>query len=293
MKAFWAALADAARLVAHANAGLIAIAFAIFLGSMLIVAFRWRQILAALGCRATVWDTLLTYSAGLCIGNVTPTRILGADAFRLAVIRSRTGATVRIVAASIFYDRISEAPAITILALLTLSRFRTYMWAVVGVAAALAALALAGPVRRAVMSRVAGWQETIVGVPVGRRSVAAAIGWSMLLYLQDVTRITLISLAFGVWLTPVQAATMSVVRLIGGAAPTPGGLGVVEGGQIGSLVLFGIPTDTATAIVVVERAILYGSATAIGAVSLMLLGGRKVLDTSTHAGDPPSPSALK
>src|SRR5665213_264966 len=127
VKAFCAALAAAARLVAHANAGLLAIAFAIFLGSMLIVAFRWRQILAALGCRATVWDTLLTYSAGLCIGNVTPTRILGADAFRLAVIRSRTGATVRIVAASIFYDRISEAPAITILALLTLSRFRTYM----------------------------------------------------------------------------------------------------------------------------------------------------------------------
>ena len=289
MKAFWTALTDAARLVAQANAGLIAIAFAIFLGSMVIVAFRWRQILAALGCRATVPDTLLTYSAGLCIGNITPARILGADAFRLAVIRSRTGATVRIATASIFYDRFSEVPAITILALLTLSKFRAYMWVAIGVVVLLAALVLTGPVRRAVAARVAAWQETIVGVPVGHGSVAAAISWSLLLYLQDVTRIFLIALAFGVWLTPVQAATMSVVRLIGGAAPTPGGLGVVEGGQIGSLVLFGIPTETATAIVVVERAILYGSATAIGAVSLMLLGGRKVLDTRAHTDDPPSP----
>jgi uncharacterized membrane protein YbhN (UPF0104 family) len=289
VKAFWTALTDAARLVEQANGSLIAIAFAIFLGSMVIVAFRWRQILSALGCRATVWDTLLTYSAGLCIGNITPARILGADAFRLAVVRSRTGATVRIATASIFYDRFSEAPAITILALLTLSRFRTYAWVVGGIVAALAALILAGPVRRAVASRVAAWQETIVGVPVGRGSVAAAISWSLLLYLQDVTRIFLIALAFGVWLTPVQAATMSVVRLVGGAAPTPGGLGVVEGGQIGSLVLFGIPTETASAIVVVERAILYGSATAIGAVSLILLGGRKVLDTHAHADDPPLP----
>ena len=293
MKAFWAALTDAARLVAQANAGLIAIAFAIFLASMVIVGFRWRQILAALGCHATVRDTLLTYSAGLCLGNITPARILGADAFRLAVIRSRTGATVRIATASIFYDRFSEVPAITILALLTFSRFRAYMWVTIGSVVALAALVLTGPVRRAVAWRVAGWHETIVGVPVGSRSIAAAVGWSLLLYLQDVTRIFLIALAFGVWLTPVQAATMSVVRLIGGAAPTPGGLGVVEGGQIGSLVLFGIPTETATAIVVVERAILYGSATAIGAVSLMLLGGRKVLDTRAHLDDPPSPPVLR
>jgi uncharacterized membrane protein YbhN (UPF0104 family) len=293
VKAFWTALTDAARLVAHANAGLIAIAFAIFLGSMVIVAFRWRQILAALGYRATIQDTLLTYSAGLCIGNITPARILGADAFRIAMIRSRTGATVRIATASIFYDRFSEVPAITILALFTLSRFRTYMWVVIGVVVALAALALTGAIRRAVSPRVAAWQETIVGVPVGRGNVAAAISWSLLLYLQDVTRIFLIALAFGVWLTPVQAATMSVVRLIGGAAPTPGGLGVVEGGQIGSLVLFGIPTETASAIVVVERAILYGCATAIGAVSLMLLGGRKALGTRAHADDPPSPPVLR
>jgi uncharacterized membrane protein YbhN (UPF0104 family) len=293
VKAFWTALTDAARLVAQANVGLIAVAFAIFLGSMVIVAFRWRQILAALGCRATIQDTLLTYSAGLCIGNITPARILGADAFRLAVIRSRTGATVRIVTASIFYDRFSEAPAITILALLTLSRFRAYVWVVIGIVVALAALVLTGPIRRAVASRVVAWQETIVGVPVARGSVAAAASWSLLLYLQDVTRIFLVALAFGVWLTPVQAATMSVVRLIGGAAPTPGGLGAVEGGQIGSLVLFGVPTETATAIVVVERAILYGSATVIGAISLMLLGGRKALDARAHADDPPSPPVLR
>lgn len=277
MKGFWTTLTAAAKLVTEARGSFIAVAFAIFLAGFVFVAFRWRLILRALGCPATVWDTLLTYSAGICIGNITPARILGADAFRIAVIRARTDAEVKVAAASVLYDRGTEVPPIAILALLTLSRFRAYVWVVGAIAAVLAAVILVGPIRRAVMSRVASWQETLVGVEVHRGSVAAAVGLSMLLYLQDVCRMLLIAAAFNVWLTPTQAATMSVLRLVGGAAPVPGGLGVVEGSQMGGLVLFGISTETAAAITLVERAILYGCGTALGAVSLMLLGGRRLL----------------
>ena len=53
---------------------------------------------------------------------------------------------------------------------------------------------------------------------------------------------------------------------------------MVEGGLIAGLVWFGVPTETAAAITIVERAILYACGTCIGALSLMLLGGRRVLN---------------
>ena len=287
MRAFWSAFTAAAALVAHARGSLIAAAFAIFLTSLVIVAFRWRLILRALGCSATVWDTGLTYAAGVCLSNVTPARVLGADAFRLAVIRSRTQASVKIAVASILYDRLSEAPAITILALLALSRLRAYWWTAGVVVAIVAAFFLIAPLRRVATARIVAWHGTLVGVKMAGTSVAAAIGLSGLLYLQDTTRIFLIAGAFGVWLTPAQAATMSVIRLLGGAAPVPGGVGVIEGSQIAGLVLFGIPGETATAITIVERAILYVCGTLIGAAALAVLGGRRLIRKSLANDDVP------
>jgi uncharacterized membrane protein YbhN (UPF0104 family) len=280
VRTLWDGATAAAAQVAHARGSFLAAAFAIFLTSFVIVGFRWRLILRALGCRATLWDTTLTYAAGVCVSNITTARTLGADAFRLAVIRSKTAASVRHAAASIVYDRLSEAPAIAVLALLTLSRFHAYRWTAVALVAAIAGLALAGPVRRAIASRIAAWHETLVGEKMPARSVAAAIALAAALYLQDTLRIFLIAGAFNVWLTPAQAATMTVLRLIGGAAPVPGGVGVVEGSQIGGLVLFGIPAETAAAITIVERAILLVCGTAIGGVALALLGGRSVMAMS-------------
>lgn len=60
--------------------------------------------------------------------------------------------------------------------------------------------------------------------------------------------------------------------------PIPGGVGVVEGSAIAALVWFGVPLETATAITIVERAILYGCGTILGAACLALLGGRRALE---------------
>jgi uncharacterized protein (TIRG00374 family) len=87
-----------------------------------------------------------------------------------------------------------------------------------------------------------------------------------------------VAAAFGVFLSPSQAATLTSIRLLSGLIPIPGGVGVVEGSAIAALVWFGIPVETATAITIIERAVLYGCGTLIGAVSLALLGGRRVLD---------------
>jgi len=51
-----------------------------------------------------------------------------------------------------------------------------------------------------------------------------------------------------------------VVGVLGGFVPTVGGLGAVEGALVATLVLFGVPLDTAIAMTTVERGISYGSA---------------------------------
>jgi uncharacterized membrane protein YbhN (UPF0104 family) len=282
VRKFWSAATAALAQVTHAHPGALAAALILFLTGFAIVGFRWRLILRALGCPATLWDTTLTYAAGVGVSNVTPARTLGADALRLTVISSRTGASVRLAAASIVYDRLSEVPAIAVLALLTVARLRAYRWTVAAIVVGAVVLAFARPVRRAIAARIGHWHETLVGEQIPSRSVAAAIALAALLYLQDTGRIFLIAGAFDVWLTPAQTATMTVLRLIGGAAPVPGGLGVVEGSQIAGLVLFGIPTETAAAITIVERAILYVCGTAVGLVALALLGGRSVVARLTR-----------
>jgi glycosyltransferase 2 family protein len=276
--AFWHTFTSAGALLTHIRAGFALGALGMYLASVVVVAFRWRLILAALGVKTTVWNSLLTYSAGVFVGNVTPARTLGNDAVRLTLIRTRTTASVKAATASVVYDRASELPAITVIALLAMPTIRPPLVVVLAIVAVLAVLAFVPAVRAAISMRIAKWHDAIVGVPVSRGSVAAALGCSMVVWLQDITRITLVAAAFGVFLSPSQAATLTSIRLLSGLIPIPGGVGVVEGSAIAALVWFGIPVETATAITIIERAVLYGCGTLIGAVSLALLGGRRVLD---------------
>jgi uncharacterized protein (TIRG00374 family) len=53
------------------------------------------------------------------------------------------------------------------------------------------------------------------------------------------------------------AATYMAVKLIAGAAPTPGGLGAVEAGLIAGLTALGMPAGPATSAVLTYRLLSY------------------------------------
>jgi uncharacterized membrane protein YbhN (UPF0104 family) len=64
---------------------------------------------------------------------------------------------------------------------------------------------------------------------------------------------------------PLSAVTMGyLVGSLGGAIPVPGGLGAVEGGLIGALVLYGAPPGPAAAAVLLYRAITLLFPTVLG-----------------------------
>jgi uncharacterized membrane protein YbhN (UPF0104 family) len=78
--------------------------------------------------------------------------------------------------------------------------------------------------------------------------------------------------AFGHAHPPI--ATFAMAYVIGSAAgslPVPGGIGVVEGGMIGALVLYGAPAGCAGIAVLAYRAVSTGLPLALGGVGLLTL----------------------
>ena len=72
------------------------------------------------------------------------------------------------------------------------------------------------------------------------------------------------------------------MTIVGGFVPTVGSIGAIDGSMVAGLMLFGATAEAAVAITVVGRAISYGVSTALGALALALLGGRRVLQMVTE-----------
>ena len=62
-----------------------------------------------------------------------------------------------------------------------------------------------------------------------------------------------------------------LIGQLGGLLPIPGGVGGIDGGLIGTLIVFGAPAEATTAAVLAYRLILFWLPLPIGAVSLWSL----------------------
>jgi uncharacterized membrane protein YbhN (UPF0104 family) len=273
MKNLWPTIVATAAVISHAKWGFVAAAFAIDTLSLIVMAFRWRLLLRAVGSGASLWDTLLAYSGGVFVSNVTPARTLGGDACRAALIRRPEGIpSMKAIAASILCDRATDGLGFLLLGVLALPTVRPQShWVLPGLLVLAAALAVR-PVYRRLISRIEQGRQALFG-----RQLTAALGCAVVIWLFDITRIMLVGAALSVRLGPAQAATVSLVRLGSGLVPVPAGLGVVDGALVGGFIWLGVPAVTAAALAVVERAIVLGWATILGAVALLLLGGGRAL----------------
>jgi uncharacterized protein (TIRG00374 family) len=60
-----------------------------------------------------------------------------------------------------------------------------------------------------------------------------------------------------------------LIGQLGGLLPIPGGIGGIDGGLIGTLVVYGAPASTATAAVLAYRLILFWVPLLLGAVAFV------------------------
>src|SRR5262249_2617556 len=118
------------------------------------------------------------------------------------------------------------------------------------------------------------WRERLSLDSLSARTFGVGVGYSSLLWLQDFLRLTSVTLAFGVTLSTTQIALLSMLAMLGGLAPTLGGMGAVEGGLVSGLMAFGVDFPTAAAVTALERAISFGLSTCAGITVIGLFGGR-------------------
>jgi glycosyltransferase 2 family protein len=98
--------------------------------------------------------------------------------------------------------------------------------------------------------------------------------------------------AFGVGPSFAGFVFAYVIGQLGGLVPLPGGIGGIEGGLIGALVLYGSPLALATAAVLAYRVVQLGMPAILGSVAFLALRRRLGRDEAPAALCEPIPEAL-
>jgi len=282
LHATWHFVARSLARLSTARPGYAAAALLLYVISLGIAGARWRGFLRALGGEVSVLRATLATLGGIAAGNLMPTP--GGEACRIGLVRLGGRATWQQATAAAVWDRLSELPPILVLGGMAILAVRSLAsaWRTPSVVLALGVAAAAGIAGVAVVrlrrseASLARWRARLALGRVSAGLFAAGVGYSSLLWLQDFLRLTCVTLAFDVRLSPTKIATLCVVAMLGGVLPGIAGLGPVEGGLVAGLVAFGVDLPTATAVTALERGISYGFSTASGGVVIALLGGRSM-----------------
>lgn len=263
---------------------LIIIALLLYYLSTLIYALRWKLVLRGLGRDMPLLELLKITLSSIFINNITPISRGGGEVLRITWISRRYKIPMTLSAVSIVYERIMEAVPITILLLLGITYFVSH---------AMYFALLAVPVMVFLWLK---WEMFIrLSVKVFNANLTTeeladiislkknffmniiVIGLSSAVWALDILRLKLIALAFG-WDPSISfLAIVSFVNLIFGLmAFTPGGVGIVEGGLIGTLTYFGVPSTLAVSITLLERFISYVLSSMVGFMTLICSGGVEI-----------------
>ena len=275
LEEFWLALLSA-------RPAWVAVAFALYLLALLAAGARWQVMVRAVGGRLAYHHATLATMAAIFVNNVTPTGRIAGEACRIVITRMKGTVSVPLAALASLGDRLTDVPPLVVMGLAALPALRPAIRGrhhaiALGAVIVVAALALLGPrLRTALRSWLISRQRELHSAAVPRRVALSALGWSTLMWLEDVLRIVAVGQAFDIGFTWPQAAALAVIGVLGGLAPTLGGVGVVEGGLVAGLVMFGLPLDRALAVTALERAISYGFSTCAGGLVVLLLGGRRL-----------------
>lgn len=231
--------------------------------------------------------------ASACLNRVTPKNV-GGMALRLRYLTLR-GMEPSPAAASVGLTSLGGTVSTTLLLIVfflwagqsgelsfSMPSISTVLLAVVVVGTILGGVLLTPWGRRVLIDK--GWRylrqalTSVSGVLRRPGKVAMLIGGSAFNTLCTIVALSFTLRAFG---TPLPFPQVGVVflgaNLVASAAPTPGGVGVVEAGLIFGLTGFGVPNAEATSAALVFRMMTYWFVTLPGWLCLSLLRRRQVV----------------
>jgi len=258
------------------------LAFLTYYVSVVIYGIRWKLVLRGIGRDAPLLELIKAILASIFMNNVTPMSRSGGELLRMAWVSRKANIPVGVSAVSIVYERILEMIPIFGLSLLGMSYFSSgepLPFVVLGIAGIILIWIKWGAfVRISLRLFKTHINEDEMGKIVSLRNRRnlniLAVFLSSAVWILDVVRLKLITMAFGLNMAWSFIAVVSIANLLFGLlAFTPGGVGIIEGGLIGTLTYFGIPTAFAVSITLLERFVSYVTSSIVGFLVLATSGG--------------------
>lgn len=260
------------------------LAIFVYYFSVLIYALRWKLVLRGMGKDVPFPELVKSILASIFMNNITPMSRSGGEVLRIAWISRRGKVPVGLSTMSVVYERILETIPVFVLFLVGMLYFSSmpgflFVLGVIGIA--LVWIRWEDFVRISLRVFKASVSDEEMERIVSLRRCHNITLWGILLssaiWILDVVRLKLITLAFGLHLSLSILVVVSIANLILGlVALTPGGVGIIEGGLVGTLTHFGLPLAMAVSVTLLERFVSYVLSTVVGFVVLVTSGGREV-----------------
>ncbi len=261
-----------------------AIALATYYVSVFLFSVRWKYILRGVGMEVPLGELFQANLAGLFMNNITPMSRGGGEFLRMLWVSKRSNVPMGISAVTVLYERILESVPVmfmTAIGILYFTSTQALLGLILGITVVFIwvkwerFIEITLRIFRVKVSE--GDRERILALRNAHSVNLIGITMSSAVWILDVARLKLITLAFGLHISLIVIVFISVVNLILGiAAFTPGGIGVVEGGLVGAFTYVGLSPTIAVSVVVLERFISYVLGSVPGIIVLLTSGGREV-----------------
>jgi len=270
--------------ISTASLRYIALAFLTYYISVVIYGLRWKLVLRGMGRDAPLFELVKAILASIFMNNITPLSRSGGEILRVAWVSKRANIPAGVSAVSIVYERILETIPVFVLFMIGMTYFsRDSMPLLILAIGGVLLLWVKWESFVRLSLRVFGTEvgegelESILNLKSRHNVNLAGIGLSSVVWLLDVLRLKLIAMALGLSLGWSFIAVVSIANLLFGIlAFTPGGIGIIEGGLIGTLTYFGVPSPLAVSITLLERFVSYVVSTIVGFIVLVASGGIEI-----------------
>jgi uncharacterized protein (TIRG00374 family) len=267
------------------HVGWFAAAFVAYYASFPVRGLRWRTLLSNVGLRER-WSRLtelvfLSYFAN----SIVPAKL--GDVYKGYLLRRNYGHPLSASGGTIVMERILDVLVLAVLfsacGILAFGEnipasLRTYVYGGFAASVAIAGVLLfSRRLSLRLLAFVAGRLPERVGAALERlgegfyasvnsRTLAPVLGLTVASWLLEATRIYFVILALGISLPlPAIAFAAFAASFLTAIPFTPAGLGAVEVGVVGILMLFGVPLPIAAAVAILDRVVSFWILIASGA----------------------------
>jgi uncharacterized protein (TIRG00374 family) len=283
----YADVSETAKHLNRVSSGRIAIAFAMSLASLLVRAARWRYFTGSIGVRSTMWDSLLTFLAGVAM-SITPGKV--GELVKCLLLKEAWDVPVARSAPLVLAERITDLVAVLLLGgigvfaiprgelvgvgtlavgVLILVLFMSKPAAALSIRAA-SRLPFVARHRDKVEAMYASLEEVSRPSAAFAALILALVAWSLQGFV-----IWVLAGAFpGADVSILESLVASSAPLLAGAlALIPGGLGATEASMAGILVLTGGPglgKSVAIVVMLLARVVCFWFAIVLGLAGLVV-----------------------